>query len=584
MIYKIKSLWDYLDKKYKKNLILLFILMVVASFFEVISIGAVMPFIAVLTSPESIYHHESIYPVVSALGLKSPDQIILPVTILFMSAIIIAGVMRVFLLYSINIFERNVGVQLNIDVFCHVLYKDYKEHINHNSGYMISLITKKTDTVIRGVVRPLLILISSVTILFFITSLLIFISIEATAIVIFTFGTIYWCINWFVRNRREINSKSIAKNHTKMIKTLQEGSGGIRDIIIHGSQNFYCSLFSKSDFYVRNAIADNDFIATSPRFIIEALGVSIISILAYFLSQQDNSSIGVLPLLGLLAMGAQRLLPLLQATYVSISNINGSKYSFDEVMYILKSPMPDFSNKEIKNTLVFNNEIKLVDVVFKYNKGMKPILRGINLTISKGDSIGFIGKTGSGKSTLLDVITGLVMPTSGYIQVDNNVVAENNIKAWQANIAYVSQDVYLFDGTIADNIAFGQSAHNIKLSLLKKCAKTAHISEYIESLKDGYQTTVGERGVKLSGGQIQRIGIARALYRQANVLIFDESTSALDSRTEEVIIGSINKLDENITILMVAHRITTLKNCNKIVELHNGSVLRVCGYNELHVK
>ena len=575
------SFWKYLDKRHKRRSVLIFILMIIVSFSEVISIGAILPFLGVLTSPELVYQNAFMQPIIQTLELSSANQLVLPLTIGFIVATLIAGVMRITLLNAINHFERVVGTDLNIDVYRNTLYQSYRDHIDRNSSYIVSLITKKTDVVIRGIFRAALTLVSSVLILIGIVSVLIMINVEVALGALGGFGLIYWGISRYTRKRRAINSQRIANEHTKMIKVLQEGMGGIRDILINASQQFYCSLFRNSDVHLRRAIADNDFIALSPRFAIEALGMTLVAILAYYMSQSANEAEDIVPILGAIAMGAQRLLPALQTIYSSVSNIDGSRHSLQEVLDLLSQTLPIYAEQPPAIPMSFKKEIRLNNLSFRYGENIPMVLNRINLTLTKGKSIGFIGVTGSGKSTLLDIIMGLLSPTEGVLTVDGVVLTMNNIRNWQANIAHVSQEVYLSDSTIEENIAFGQHKNNIDFNLVKQSAKRACIAELIESWPEQYKTVIGERGVRLSGGQIQRIGIARALYRQASILVFDEATSALDSKTEKLVMDSIKDLGKNITVLIIAHRVTTLKDCDQVVELGDSKIIRIGSYNDL---
>ena len=575
------SFWKYLDKRHKRRSWLIFILMIIVSFTEVISIGAILPFLGVLTSPELVYQNAFMQPIIQTLELNSANQLILPLTIGFIVAALIAGVMRITLLNAINHFERVVGTDLNIDVYRNTLYQSYSDHIDRNSSYIVSLITKKTDVVIRGIFRAALTLVSSVLILIGIVSVLIMINAEVAFGVLSGFGLIYWGITRYTRKRRAINSQRIANEHTKMIKVLQEGMGGIRDVLINASQQFYCSLFRNSDVHLRRAIADNDFIAFSPRFAIEALGMTLVAILAYYMSQGVNGVEDIVPTLGVMAMGAQRLLPALQAIYSSVSNIDGSRHSLQEVLDLLSQTLPNYAEQPPAIPMSFKKEIRLNNLSFRYGENIPMVLNRINLTLTKGKSIGFIGVTGCGKSTLLDIIMGLLSPTEGVLTVDGVVLTMNNIRNWQANIAHVSQEVYLSDSTIEENIAFSQHKNNIDFSLVKQSANRACIAELIESWPEQYKTVIGERGVRLSGGQIQRIGIARALYRQASILVFDEATSALDSKTEKLVMDSIKDLGKNITVLIIAHRVTTLKDCDQVVELGDSKIIRIGSYNDL---
>jgi ATP-binding cassette subfamily B protein len=286
-----------------------------------------------------------------------------------------------------------------------------------------------------------------------------------------------------------------------------------------------------------------------------------------------------LPILGAMGIGSQRLLPALQQIYSSWVSIVGNKSQLIDIVDLLEQPMPkDLLPPE---PLIFNHHIQLKNVKFRYNIKSPWILDGVDLVIPKGSRVGFIGTTGTGKSTLLDVIMGLLIPTSGEIQVDGKKIVSDDYRSWQRNIAHVPQNIYLSDCSLAENIAFGVSSDSIDFDRVRKVSELAQISEYIESSPEGYNALVGERGIQISGGQRQRIGIARALYKQSEVLVFDEATSALDNSTEQAVMDSITRLNRNLTILIIAHRLTSLQGCDLIVELDKGRVLRQGTYEEI---
>jgi ATP-binding cassette subfamily B protein len=286
-------------------------------------------------------------------------------------------------------------------------------------------------------------------------------------------------------------------------------------------------------------------------------------------------------LLGALALGAQRLLPILQQAYSSLTLLRGGQVSLVDTLELLDQDLPDFLTQKISKPLAFTKKITLNQVSFRYGLQMPWVLESCTLDIEKGSRIGFIGETGCGKSTLLDIIMGLLLPTSGNIDVDGESITFKNCRAWQMHIAHVPQDIYLADSSIAENIAFGMHKSQIDIERVRVAARKAQIENLIDSWTEGYDTVVGERGVRLSGGQRQRIGIARALYKQTDIIIFDEATSALDAETEQAVMSSIESLSEDLTVLIIAHRVTTLKNCSKIVQLSDGHVSRICSYQEM---
>jgi ATP-binding cassette, subfamily B, bacterial PglK len=579
------SLWGHLSARRHKQFYLLLVLMIVASFSEVVSIGAILPFIGVLTAPENIYQHHLMQPVVQYLELSSAKQLMLPLTITFMLSALFAGSVRLVLLYVTTRLSFAAGADLSINIYSRTLYQDYSVHVERNSSEVINGIITKTNIVIGGVINPLLILFSSI---FLLTGILVALLVIDTLVALTAsvgFGFLYWAIILFTHQQLKENSKCIASQSTQMIKSLQEGLGGIRDVLINGSQQFYCQLYKKADLPLRRASGNNVFISSSPRFAMEAIGMAMIASLAYILTQQESGLITAIPVLGALALGAQRLLPALQQAYSAYSTLNASKTSFEDVLELLDQPLPLYANQSISSMSTFKKEIQLNNLSFRYaadrTENTPCVLKNINLKLSKGSRIGFMGETGSGKSTLLDIIMGLLPPTEGHLIIDGQPITNENRRAWQSQISHVPQNIYLSDSSIIENIAFGVPKVEINHQQVEKAAKQAQISDLIESWQDGYQTFVGERGIRLSGGQRQRIGIARALYKQANVLIFDEATSSLDNDTEQAVMRAIETLGRDLTILIIAHRLTTLKGCDQIVKLDKNNIVHTGSYHDM---
>ncbi|MEJ1354050.1 MAG: ABC transporter ATP-binding protein [Candidatus Sedimenticola sp. (ex Thyasira tokunagai)] len=580
---QIVTLWKYLSQQRKKQFTLLLILIISASLSEVVSIGLVLPFLGALTSPEYIYYHpfmqEFIQIIESIFGrniITEPSKLIFPMTVIFVCVTIIAASIRILLVYAITRLSFLTGSDISIDMYRRTLYQEYSVHNSRNSSEVINSIITKSNTVTQGVINPILSVISSSIITVAIISTLFFIDKRVALISFFGFGSMYSIVIVFTRRQIRNNSNIVASQSTMMVKSLQEGLGGIRDVLISGSQKYYCDMYSKSDLMLRRASANNVFIGQAPRYAMEAIGIIVIVILAYIIVSQGDGLTKAIPILGALALGAQRLLPALQQAFNSYSTLKASQASFRDVLLLLEQKLPGYLNYPELNPMQFNKEIQLKDVDFYYisDKNMPVwVLKNVNLIIAKGSFVGFIGETGCGKSTLLDVIMGLLEPANGEFSVDGERVERKNIRNWQLNIAHVPQDIHLSDTSIEENIAFGIPNEEIDLQKVKKAAKQAQISEIIEKLPNKYRSLVGERGVKLSGGQRQRIGIARALYERPNVLILDEATSALDIDTESKVIESIKELRRDITILMISHRLVTLKYCDQIIKLDKNSLL-----------
>ena len=577
----LKRLWDHISPRRRGQFGLLLVLMLLASFAEILSIGAVLPFLGILTAPERIFNLPIAQPFIQALGLSEPSQLLLPLTMVFGFAALLAGALRLLLLWASTKLSFAAGADVSQSIYSRTLYQPYYVHCGRNSSEVIDGISGKANTVIYSVIVPIITLISAGLMLISILIALLVVN-PIIAIVAFGgFGLIYSLIIRLTRNKLLRNSQTVARESTQVIKSLQEGLGGIRDVLIDGSQEAYCKIYSSADLSLRRAQGGSMFISLSPRYAMEALGMILIATLAYSLAQQDNGMLTAIPILGALALGAQRLLPVLQQVYFSWSSIQGGQASLEDVLNLLDQPLPSYLYQTTKQSMEFNDCIRLKQMDFRYSPQSPYVLKGIDLKIAKGSRVGFIGATGSGKSTLLDIVMGLLHPTNGSMEIDGEVVTAGNHRAWQEHIAHVPQAIFLADSSIEENIAFGLPTDQIDHHRVKQAARQAQIADTIESWPNQYQTFVGERGIRLSGGQRQRIGIARALYKQADVIIFDEATSALDSETEEAVMQAIEGLSKDLTLLIIAHRITTLKNCTEIVELGDQGIKRSGFYKDI---
>lgn len=576
----LSRLWNHITPRRRGQFALLLILMILASFAEIISIGSVLPFLAVLTAPERIFHFPGAQPFIRTIGITDSTQLLLPITIIFGFAALISGFIRMFLLWASTRISYAIGADLSINVYRRTLYQPYVVHVSRNSSEIINGISNKIGTVISTFVNVLN-LISSIIILLAILITLVSVNPVIALVAFGGFGLIYVFIIMLTKKRLLVNSQRIARESTQVIKSLQEGLGGIRDVLIDGTQAVYCQIYRNADIPLRHAQGNNMFISSSPRYALESMGMLLISGLAYILALEPDGITKAIPVLGAFALGAQRLLPVVQLAYSSWSQIHGAQASLRDAIELLDQPLPDFADQAVARPLQFKKRIVLNNISFRYTDQTPMVLNNLNFIIKKGSRTGFIGATGSGKSTLLDILMGLLQPTQGFLEIDNQPLATTNIRSWQSHIAHVPQSIYLADSTIEENIAFGVPKDKIDHDRVKQAASQAQIDDIIANWPKKYKTYVGERGIRLSGGQRQRIGIARALYKQVDVIIFDEATSALDNETEKAVMEAIDGLGDNLTILIIAHRLTTLKNCSQIVELADGGIKRVGSYNEI---
>ena len=502
-------------------------------------------------------------------------------TVGFVTTALVAGAVRMLLLWANVRVTFAAGADLSSEVYRRTLYQPYSAHVARNSSEVISGITNKVGGTVVGVMFPLVTLISAgVTLVATLTALLIidpWVALGAG----FGFGACYGAITQFSRRRLLDNSRRMATEYTVVVKALQEGLGGIRDVLIDGSQPIYSEVYRRADQALRSAQGDNAFIAQSPRISMEAVGIVLIAGLAWGLSRHSHSVAGALPVLGALALGAQRLLPALQQVYASWASMAGNHASLEDTVDLLDQPLPADIALPRPAPLPFHREIRFDDVTFRYGLEGPWVIDRLNVTVVKGTRVGLVGATGSGKSTMLDLLMGLLQPIDGSIMIDGEALTGRAVRAWQACIAHVPQSIFLADATLLENIAFGMPLDAINSERVYAAAERAQIRDFIDSMPQGFQSLVGERGVRLSGGQRQRIGIARALYKEASVLILDEATSALDNFTERSVMDAIDGLSRDLTVFMIAHRLSTVRRCDIILELEGGKLVAQAPFEQL---
>lgn len=574
-------LWNHLTDRRKKQFILLQVFIVFTSFFEMASLGAVIPFLAVLADPTPVFENDYAKPLIILLGISDPSELAFPITLIFIGLIVASATIRLILLWALTRLSFQAGADLSINIYRNTLYQDYSIHVSRNSSEVINGIITKTHTATKGVIAPVLNLISSIVTIIGIVTVLLLINTSVTLYAFLGFGGLYFFVMYLTRRHLNDNSKSIAEKSDLMVKSLQEGLEGIREVLINNNQQFYTKLYRNSDLQMRQATWRNEMITSSPRFIMEALGISIVAIFAFFATLQLGGINQFLPVLGAFVLGAQKLLPVIQKAYASYTRIKGARFSLIDVIELLDQPLPKYANLPSPVPNKFDHSIELNNLSFRYIDNSPWILRNVNLTIDKGTVVGIIGKTGCGKSTILDIIMGLLSPTEGKLLVDSEIIDSETKRSWQTHISNVPQHIYLTDGSIRENIAFGLPEDQVDEARVIKAAKKAQIHDLVEGWDEGYDTLVGERGIRLSGGQRQRVGIARAFYKESDLLILDEATSALDNSTELAVMDSIENFDSNITVIIIAHRLTTLKNCDKIFQFGHNYGIQELSYDEL---
>ncbi len=565
------GIWGHLSRRRRLQLALLLVVMLFSAVAELLSLGAVLPFLAVLSDPEQLWQKPSVQPLVNWLSLTQASQLMLPVTMVFAAMAVLAAVIRLANLWLNGQLAAAVGSDLSCEAYRRTLYQPYGVHVQRNSSVVITGVTTQINGTIVALSALLQLISSAVAALGVFTGLLLLNWIVAITAALL-FGSVYGLLGLKTRRELRVNGEKIALAAKQQLKALQEGLGAIRDVLLDGSQPMYLAMYAQAEGPQRKLVARNQYIGTFPRYALEALGMVAIAIAGALLALKGSGPGAVIPLLGVIALSAQRLLPMLQQIFGSWAALKGCDASLNDVLMMLEQPLID--TPKISSPLQFCQSLRFEDVHFRYSPDLPYVLSNLCFEIAKGARIGIIGSTGSGKSSTVDLLMGLLVPTHGRVLVDGEDIHDPNyperLLAWRAAIAHVPQSIYLADSSIAENIAFGVPTNEIDMNRVHLAAVQAQVASYIDSTPQGYLTAVGERGVFLSGGQRQRIGIARALYKQASVLIFDEATSALDDGTEQAVVEAINNLSKELTLIMIAHRLDTVRRCDRLIRLEQG--------------
>ena len=572
----LRRLSIHLDRRRKRQIAFLTFLSLLAAISELISLGSIIPFLAAITEPDKILDISFVKSFGALFGWSQPRELLVPLAILFSFAVTLSACVRLCSTWLGGRLAAAIGSDLSRKAYRLTLFQPYAIHVARNSSQVINSIIRESAASVN-VINQALVTFTATLVSFSLVVGLLFINFGIAILSALLFLFFYTLVAMFVRKELTFNSRFMAQANIEAIKALQEGLGSIRDVLLDGSQMLFVDVYSDADVPARKLAARNAFLGSFPRYSLEAVGLVVIASIATFFALNQQSERSIIPLLGAFALGAQRLLPSLQQVYSGWTNVRSSNAQLSGFLGMLDQPEPPCTSLLYQKEL-FRLAVNFQDVHFSYSEDLSEVVKGISFNLKKGESLGLVGKTGSGKSTVIDLFMGLLIPTSGSILVDNISIHEDAnsalLDSWKSQIAHVPQAIYLSDSSISENIAVGIPCKEIDNSRVRHAADLAQISEFIESLPLSYNTKVGERGVKLSGGQRQRIGIARALYRGAEILVLDEATSALDSNTEAEIMKSISRLKSHLTIVMVAHRLSTVSQCDRIIRLESGLIVQ----------
>ncbi len=561
-------------KHIKKSYIIFFlILLIFSALFEISLLGFLFILIKAFMDPNYYQGNFLFKFFLNIFDIKSNSQLVLYLSLFFILTCIIAGLFRIFFYYLIYIYVYFFGKNIASICYQKIIYQNYISLFSKDTNDTLSIF-QKMPIVNNGFFGTLLMIYNLITFIF-IFSILSYIDFKITLFASIFFIGIYLSVILLFRKKIFLNASNVSSQQIQNVKIVRETFNGFRDILINNYQKFYYNLFAKSYSKLMKATEQNRFFYTAPRPIIETFLLASIGIIISLNADNYNSLEKLLPMIAVLAVASQRILPILNQLYAGhIGNVDATPHTKFVLNFLKRSDKFSY-NKKIRS-IKFKNNINLKNVSFSYNSNFEnSVLKNINLKILKGSRIGIIGRSGSGKSTLANIILGLLDPSSGSIHVDNKSIS-NHKESWYSCVASVPQNIFITEQSISENIAFGKKKNEIKINEIKKAAKKSDLLEFISTREKKYDEKIGEKGLKISTGQRQRIAIARALYKNSKLIIFDEATSSLDSETEKNILNTIFGLSrKKYTSILISHKVANLKRCDKVYKILNSKVIRV---------
>ena len=567
----------------KRRGVLVLVLVVLMALLETAGVASVLPFLAVLSDPQVVETNSVLARLYSLLGFKSVNDFLMALGIAAFGMVIFAAGFRILTIYAMNRFINMRRHSLSERLLETYLRQPYAFFLNRHSGDMAKSILSEVDQVVGYVLLPGFHVIAySVVALALITLLIVidpwlawWVAVAISSMYLLAYFGVHGLLSRIGDDRTAANSERFT--------AAGEALGGIKAIKLLGREYAYLSRFRPASSRFARHQATANTAAEVPKYVVEAMAVGGILLLALVLMATTDGIGTVLPLLGLYAFAGYKLIPAAQKIYEGFARLRFGAASVEEMYADLhqRASLAEIGGTA-QLTLVPVHDIRLDYVSFSYPTAAKSSLREIDLTIPVGTTVGFVGSTGAGKTTLVDIVLGLLQPTEGSLRIDGKPITESNLRAWQNALGYVPQDIFLTDTSMAENIALGVPPEQIDQVAVLRSARMAQVHEFImQELPQQYDTLVGERGVRLSGGQRQRIGIARALYHSPAVLVFDEATSALDTLTEQAVMDAVNTLSKQKTIILIAHRLSTVRTCDRIFMLEQGQLVEQGSYEEL---
>ena len=580
----LKKLFYILTPHERKRAIFLLIMISIMALLDMIGVASILPFMAVLTNPSLIETNlilNSMFQTSSIFGVESNQQFLFVLGIFVFVLLVISLVFKALTTYAQVRFAQMREYTIGKRLMEGYLYQPYSWFLNQHSADVGKNVLAEVSIVISKGITPLIELISKGMVTIAIIILLILADPKLSLIVGFSISISYIIIYYLIRNYlSRIGNKRLENNRIRFL-SISEAFGATKEVKVAGLEQTYIKLFSDSSKICAKSLASSQMIAQLPRFFLEAIAFGGIMITVLFMTAKSGSFISSAPIISLYVFAGYRLMPAVQMIYASLTKLTFVGPSLDKLSDELKNLKP-INEKYRNGVLSLKQSISLKNVDYSYPNSSRTALKNINLNIPAKSIVGLVGSTGSGKTTTVDIILGLLEVQNGTLEIDGKVITKQNLRSCQRSVGYVPQHIYLSDNTVASNIAFGVEPKDINQNLVEKASKIADLHNFVtKELPNQYQTTIGERGVRLSGGQRQRIGIARALYHNPQVIILDEATSALDYQTEKAVMDAVNKLSKNITIILIAHRLNTVKRCDKIFLLEKGELINEGTFEEL---
>ncbi len=568
----------------RKKAVLLLLMIIVMALLDMIGVASILPFMAVLTNPSLIESNiilNFMFRTSSALGVENNQQFLFALGVLVFVTLLISLIFKALTHYVQVQFVHMSGYSIGNRLVIRYLHQPYSWFLTRHSADLGKTILSEVQQIISAGMYPLMELIAKSMVTIAIIALLIVADPQIALIAGFLLGGTYGFIFYFIRPYlNKIGSERLKHNQIRFT-AVSEAFGAAKEIKVGGLEKTYVGVYSSSAKTFASNEASSKVVALLPRFVLEAIAFGGILLYILHTMGQKDTFISALPILSLYVFAGYRLMPALQQIYTSLTRLTFVGPSLDNLYNDIKNLKPLIEDED-QSVLSFNKSIDLKNIHYNYPNTSRAALKNVSFTIPVKSTVGIVGATGSGKTTVVDIVLGLLEASDGTLEVDGKIITNKNVRSWQRSIGYVPQHIYLSDDSVAANIAFGIDPKNINQSAVERAAKIANLHEFIkEELPQKYQTTIGERGIRLSGGQRQRIGIARALYHSPQVLILDEATSALDNQTEKGVMDAINNLSKNITTIIIAHRLSTVKNCYKIFLLEKGQLKNQGTFEEL---